>query len=144
MKRSSLIIFTILFCIPFMTTYVHANGCIEGNCNKGQGIRTYTSGNQYSGQWKDGKRNGKGKMFNPIDKIETIGVWRNDNFYKKILLPSYKVLLKRGGITGIEFIKNSAGIPGTIDVLFIRSGTEENTISPVPLQTVQYIQKLLA
>ena len=34
--------------------------CIEGDCINGQGTYTFSNGNKYIGQFKDGKPNGRG------------------------------------------------------------------------------------
>ena len=36
--------------------------CIEGDCNNGYGTYTWTSGNKYVGEWKDGKQHGQGTV----------------------------------------------------------------------------------
>ena len=35
-------------------------GCIKGDCKNGQGTYKWSSGTEYEGQWKDGKKNGQG------------------------------------------------------------------------------------
>ena len=39
---------------------VKVTGCIKGDCENGQGTYTYTNGDKYVGEFKDGKRNGQG------------------------------------------------------------------------------------
>ena len=39
---------------------VKVRGCIKGDCENGQGTYTYTNGDKYVGEFKDGKRNGQG------------------------------------------------------------------------------------
>ena len=34
--------------------------CIKGDCNNGQGTYRWESGDEYVGEWKDGKRHGQG------------------------------------------------------------------------------------
>ena len=34
--------------------------CISGDCVNGQGIFTYSNGEKYEGEWKDGEKNGQG------------------------------------------------------------------------------------
>lgn len=35
--------------------------CVKGNCHNGRGKFVYPNGDQYEGQWKDGKMHGSGK-----------------------------------------------------------------------------------
>ena len=53
--------------------------CIQGDCQNGQGTIIYPGGYKYTGEWKDGKKHGKG-----IEKIsggETKrGYWVNDKY----------------------------------------------------------------
>ena len=54
----SKIILQILICL-YATAFVYA-GCIEGNCTNGQGTKTWSNGDKYVGEFKDGKKNGQG------------------------------------------------------------------------------------
>jgi hypothetical protein len=48
----------------------------------GKGLYTYASGNVYSGEWKEGKRNGIGKLTVKTAGSDSIqdGVWKDDKF----------------------------------------------------------------
>lgn len=52
-------------------------GCISGNCFEGNGIKLYPDGMIYLGDFKNGGRNGFGKVYNP-DKTIYEGRWVND------------------------------------------------------------------
>jgi 1-phosphatidylinositol-4-phosphate 5-kinase len=54
-------------------------GCLEGNCQNGEGIYLWPNGNQYIGNWKDGKRSGQGSYY-WTDGSEYIGQWENGQF----------------------------------------------------------------
>jgi antitoxin component YwqK of YwqJK toxin-antitoxin module len=46
-----------------------STGCIKGDCENGQGTYTFTNGNKYVGEYKDGKPNGQGTFtYNDGDK----------------------------------------------------------------------------
>lgn len=57
-------------------------GCIEGNCIDGYGTYVYDDGSVYTGNFKNGKRHGKGKMkwvSGAKNGEEYEGEWFNDN-----------------------------------------------------------------
>ena len=51
-------------------------GCIEGDCQNGQGTKTYSDGSKYVGEWKDGKCNGQGTL-TYSDGTEYVGEWKD-------------------------------------------------------------------
>jgi len=51
--------------------------CIWGDCISGKGTRVYPDGSIYTGQFKDGKREGQGSLSWP-DGIHFTGQWRSD------------------------------------------------------------------
>ncbi|MBF0213841.1 MAG: hypothetical protein HQM00_09815 [Magnetococcales bacterium] len=53
------------------------SGCIEGDCQHGQGIYLYPSGDTYSGQWRDGIRHGQGVYQFKNGDIYS-GEWQNN------------------------------------------------------------------
>ena len=56
---------TLIILLSFLNIIVHAQIIKSGNCMKGQGVFVYSSGAIYTGDWEQGKRNGKGKMTYP-------------------------------------------------------------------------------
>lgn len=62
-----------------------SSGCISGDCEDGQGTFRYTDKDEYTGQWKDGKRNGQGTDTtlgddNSIVYVET-GEWKDNSLF---------------------------------------------------------------
>ena len=59
--------------------------CIEGDCTNGQGTYTWASGefagDKYVGEWKDGKRRGRGTYTYADGTVEK-GIWKNGEFVK--------------------------------------------------------------
>lgn len=37
-------------------------GCLSGNCENGEGVYLWPSGNRYEGAWKNGKEHGSGVL----------------------------------------------------------------------------------
>ena len=52
-------------------------GCIDGDCESGEGTYKYSSGAEYTGQWEGGKRNGKGTNKYSSGAVYT-GEWKED------------------------------------------------------------------
>ena len=53
-------------------------GCVEGDCVNGQGTYSYRSGSRYVGEFKYGKRNGKGTLTRADGVIFPCGLWKDD------------------------------------------------------------------
>lgn len=64
---------TTLSLAQILPGYVELN-----NCTNNQGTMTYPSGEQYAGQWKNGKRNGFGTIYYPNGKTKFAGEFKND------------------------------------------------------------------
>jgi len=62
---------------------ITSSGCI-GNCKDGTGTFRYTDKDEYTGQWKDGKRNGQGTDTTVFDDnsvyVET-GEWKDNRLF---------------------------------------------------------------
>jgi hypothetical protein len=58
MKNLSLIPF--LFLLLVFLPSIALSECIEGNCQNGQGTYIHSDGDQYKGEWKDGRKHGQG------------------------------------------------------------------------------------
>ncbi|GIT08688.1 MAG: hypothetical protein CM1200mP30_23180 [Pseudomonadota bacterium] len=68
------------------SVFSRSTGCTEGNCENGYGTWTYTDLTTYVGEWRDGKKHGKGTVTWPNGYIyegefqEANGMGRNFNF----------------------------------------------------------------
>ena len=57
----------LFFTLPIMsflmvsTVYSDDDKCISGNCLNGDGTMLFSDGSKYTGQWKNGKKHGKGR-----------------------------------------------------------------------------------
>lgn len=49
---------------------------------EGQGTYLWSSGEKYVGQWKAGKRSGKGTLFDKDNNISYEGLWEDDKIKK--------------------------------------------------------------
>ena len=68
----------------------------EGRFKKGlpngQGTYTWKNGNIYTGDWKLGKRSGKGSLYSSANGEKITGYWKNNEFVKEIKEPVYRVI----------------------------------------------------
>lgn len=67
----------ILFLICFSAHPAYANECIEGDCVNGQGTMVYSTGQKFSGGFKDGMRHGEGVFLLPGGR-KLVGVWEDN------------------------------------------------------------------
>lgn len=51
--------------------------CVIGDCENGQGTYIWANGEQYAGEWKNGKPDGKGSFFWP-EGDSYVGEWNNE------------------------------------------------------------------
>lgn len=60
---------------------------------EGRGTYYWSTGEYYTGMWKEGKRNGKGKYHFKMNNADSVwyGYWENDQFVKRIPVKPYKV-----------------------------------------------------
>ena len=68
-------------------------GCISGDCENGYGIRVYKNGSKYKGDWKNGKRDGKG-TYDYYKGHKYIGLWSKNKKHGQGTMYS-----SRGGVT---------------------------------------------
>ena len=68
-------IFIALFCFFSLVGCKSDVGCVEGDCENGQGTYTYHHGEIYVGEFKDGYRNGQGTVTYP-DGDKYVGEWK--------------------------------------------------------------------
>jgi hypothetical protein len=78
MQRTFLILSSALILLLFAGGVV--GECIEGNCANGQGTYTLPDGQQYIGEWKDGKTHGQGTYTWPSGQ-QYIGEWKDGNYH---------------------------------------------------------------
>ncbi len=81
-KRTLLLIgiyYALLFLgsLIFYVVNPFENECIKGSCVNAYGIYIYNSGLQYEGEWKNGRRHGKGTLTYP-DRYKYVGEWKNN------------------------------------------------------------------
>ena len=60
----------VVFICLYVTAFVYGDTgtCIKGNCANGRGTMTSPDGENYVGEWKDGKFNGQGNYTYPSGK----------------------------------------------------------------------------
>lgn len=69
-------------------------GRFKNGLPDGFGKYTWSTGVVYEGFWSEGKRDGEGKLFfnmNGVDSIR-VGIWKKDNFFRKINPNPYSVI----------------------------------------------------
>ena len=74
MKKFLLIILSFACLVPPATA---ADKCTAGNCVNGKGTMVYSTGQTYTGEFKDGVRNGEGVLLLPGSR-KIVGIWEND------------------------------------------------------------------
>ena len=74
-------IFIALFCCVALVGCKSDVGCIEGDCENGQGTYSYAygewKGDKYVGEYKDGLRNGQG-TYSYANGDKYVGEWKDD------------------------------------------------------------------
>ena len=76
-KLNPLILFSLIMVNILCSPKIKYFGCIEGDCHNGLGKWLDGYGNQYSGNFKDGKKQGKGSFTYP-DGEKWEGIWKGD------------------------------------------------------------------
>ena len=71
MKKS---LTAILFLLLLLPAAVAADECTAGDCVNGKGTMVYPTGHTYTGEFKDGLRNGPGVLLMPGNR-KIVGVW---------------------------------------------------------------------
>ena len=69
-------IILIAFCLPPTISLGDDSRCLEGDCLNGKGIYSYSNGEKYEGQFKNGERHGRG-ILNFPDGNKYIGLFKN-------------------------------------------------------------------
>lgn len=109
----------------------------EGKFKKGlpQGNGTYTwaNGDYYIGNWKEGKRDGKGEQFTIASGDKIKGIWADGEFVKEIKDPDYKIVMTRG-VTDVSITEVIGSVPGTIEFVFFRDGIARSAVDELTLE----------
>ncbi|RPH34189.1 MAG: hypothetical protein EHM93_02200 [Bacteroidales bacterium] len=103
-------------------------GTFKNGLPHGYGRYVFASGEVYEGKWKDGKKEGEGKLFYKKDGIDSvkIGVWENDLYVRRITPPSYKVIRATAvGRYSIRRIKDG----NRVLVTLLQSSNTNSTVS---------------
>lgn len=59
------------------------SNCIEGDCKNGQGVEDLSELERYEGEFKNGKRHGKGSLYNEIFDITYDAHWKDGKLHGK-------------------------------------------------------------
>ena len=93
----------------------------------GQGIYTWSTGEVYKGLWKDGKKDGDGKLTfkSKGHDTTTLGVWKNDVF-SRIKVPAPYDLHRINGIK--RYTVNRVGDGEKIMLAIMKDGSNNSTV----------------
>jgi hypothetical protein len=74
----------------------------------GTGTYTWSDGRIYEGEWSKGLRDGEGTMTYPIEGKDSVsaGLWKDDIYKGKIVVPAYKVT-RTSGVARSSITKSS-------------------------------------
>ena len=67
MDMKTLFLYVSLGLILCNTGFARSTGCTEGDCDNGNGTWTYTDLTTYVGEWRNGKKHGKGTVLGQTD-----------------------------------------------------------------------------
>jgi len=90
----------------------------------GTGTYTWSDGSSFKGQWKNGMKNGEGKM-KSIDSTYT-GIWKEDKYIGKEIISPYKIT-RSLNVTRSSFYK-SEGAYDVVRIKLMRGGVENSGI----------------
>ena len=74
MQKTNIFILMMLLLLPAVSL---ADECVEGDCVNGKGTMAFSTGHEYTGEFKDGVRHGEGVMRMPGGR-KIVGVWANN------------------------------------------------------------------
>jgi len=95
----------------------------------GRGTYWWASGIYYKGEWKDGLREGKGKMVYKDSIVD--GYWKGDKYAGKVIIPPYKINLSMS-VTRATIVK-SLGIIDGVKIRIMRAGSDNFNIEDFSL-----------
>ncbi len=70
-----IIISIIIISFGLIQYFLNPIGCDTGDCQNGKGSYVYLNDDYYDGEWKNGKREGQGKLFG--NNFIYDGEWKN-------------------------------------------------------------------
>ncbi|MCK5169690.1 MAG: hypothetical protein KAQ75_07415, partial [Bacteroidales bacterium] len=115
-------------------------GRFKNGLPHGTGKYIWEDGSYYEGNWRNGKKSGKGFLYTALTKEELKGIWKDDEFFKEIVDPPYEVILK-SGVTGINFYEYDA-TPYRIEVVFQKDGSQSSTVAELTLSSTSGQSKI--
>lgn len=98
-------------------------GSFSKGLPSGKGLYRWNDGSYYEGEWKDGKKDGKGKLVQ--DGSEITGFWKNDEYIGQEIIPPYKVTRSLNLVR--SSFKKSGAIEG-VRILFLQAGSDNVAI----------------
>ncbi len=98
-------------------------GSFSKGLPSGKGLYRWNDGSYYEGEWKDGKKDGKGKLVQ--DGSEITGFWENDEYIGLEIIPPYKVTRSLNLVR--SSFKKSGAIEG-VRILFLQAGSDNVAI----------------
>jgi len=97
------------------------DGKFKKGLPNGKGKYIWANGDIFEGYFKAGKKNGEGILYTNADKNKLRGIWKDDEFIKKVEDPQYQVIQMQN-VTDVTIQEKSGGLPNTIELLFSREG----------------------
>ncbi len=78
LKRRTIAFSIIVLWLFLRPVCANADQCVEGDCVNGKGTMIYSTGHKYVGEFVEGKRNGNGIIYMPLDRTLRGRFQRND------------------------------------------------------------------
>ena len=75
----------LLIWVTFAPLGVNADECIDGDCVNGYGTMVTTTGQKFTGHFKDGLRHGEGVFILPGGR-KLVGVWKDNEIVKEAIV----------------------------------------------------------
>jgi hypothetical protein len=95
----------------------------------GNGTYRWSNGSYYEGQWRNGLREGIGKMVYKDSVAD--GYWENDKYTGARVIPAYSIT-RSMGVTRSSIKKTISSVPG-VNIRILQGGTENTTIEDFSL-----------